>query len=61
MSDDGKKKKSEVNYGPGRPNTRCGMCINYRVPKSCVMVSGEIDSEGVCNLYNINGRTTGEE
>jgi hypothetical protein len=57
----GKCTKAEVNYGPGRPNIRCGLCMNYRVPMTCTIVEGDVDPDYVCDAFNHTPLTVGEE
>lgn len=61
MIPSGKQPKPDVNYGPGRPNTRCGVCLNYRVPNTCTRVDGSIDPDDACDLFNHDALTAGEE
>jgi hypothetical protein len=41
-----------VNYGPGRQRYRCAVCLNYRIPRICVRVEGDISPDAVCDLFN---------
>jgi hypothetical protein len=56
-----KRTKAQVNYGAGRPNYRCGVCLNYRVPRLCVHVEGDISPDDVCDDFNQTPMTVGEE
>lgn len=61
MSGEGKSDRATVNYGPGRQNHRCGVCLNYRVPNTCKRVAGKVDPDDVCDLFNQDDLTVGEE
>jgi len=42
--------KEAVNY---RPQEKCGMCMHFYAPNSCVLVQGPIAPEAVCNRYQL--------
>ena len=49
---DGKANPQEVNYRPSEsPDQRCGICVYFTVPHSCIKVAGNIDESGVCDLF----------
>lgn len=41
--------------GPEMGPFECGNCIHFEVPRSCGIVSGDIDPKGHCNNYESSG------
>lgn len=46
----------QANYmGPDKGPFKCGHCEYFQAPASCSKVSGIVDAEGCCNLYETIG------
>lgn len=39
----------------------CQRCSHWEAPNACILVSGEIDPAGVCNLFESSGDDMGPE
>lgn len=46
-----KKSKDEVDYRPGEPGERCGVCEHFKAPARCELVAGRIDRNMWCKLF----------
>lgn len=47
-----KKRKADVDYGPGKSESRCGVCIHYDpVRHTCRLVEGYIEADKWCRLF----------
>lgn len=51
---EGKKSKSEVDYGPGMKSAHCGICEYFEMDhkNGCHLVSGHIEASKWCNLFS---------
>lgn len=55
---DSKRDKDDVDYSPGKPNTRCGECKHFRAKApdfesgDCERVKGLIDADYWCKLFD---------
>lgn len=47
----GKVTKGQVDYGPGRTGSRCGVCRWFDPPDGCRRVEGQIDPDAWCSLF----------
>jgi hypothetical protein len=45
---------AQVNYRAGGDRHYCAACINYRVPRHCVRVAGDILPTAICDLFGID-------
>ena len=43
--------KASVDYGPGRAESRCGVCEYFEAPDGCARVTGTIDPDAWCRLF----------
>lgn len=50
MSD--KRTKVSVDYSPGHPFSRCGLCVHYDGHGGCALVAGTIDPAYWCKLFS---------
>lgn len=47
----GKVTKAQVDYGRGRPGSRCGVCTFFDPPSGCSKVEGSVDPAAWCSLF----------
>lgn len=48
----GKLAKADVAYSPGKPGSRCGVCVHFRAPDACEVVVGVIDPGYWCEKFD---------
>lgn len=52
----GKRKQEDVGYDSysGHSARRCGTCAYFGYPDRCDTVAGAVDSDGICDLYDVD-------
>ena len=50
--------KDKVDY---RQHEKCASCIHFYPANSCELVSGNISSENVCDLWEVKKKTGGKD
>jgi 8-oxo-dGTP pyrophosphatase MutT (NUDIX family) len=50
--DEAEVDKTEVNYGPGKGDDRCGKCTHFLSPDACEIVRGNIDPDYWCERFS---------
>lgn len=58
----GQADQSTVGYkGPEQGPFKCSNCVFYSDPGTCSVVSGDIDPDGVCNIFTSQGNQPQDE
>lgn len=49
--------KASVDYGMGKPGSRCGICLHFVQSDSCRIVDGTIESHMWCKRFLKRGKS----